>query len=147
MCSSAAALTYDGSGDFVTTLLARCDASGIDVVHRHFLPHSLGTFYTAVCQFIGFDRFGEEYKVMGLAAHREPRSARDMERLARTEADGLFSLDTASFATMTGTRMETVDAQGEIVLPRMYSDAFIERFGAPRVRGAELNGRRAGGPT
>jgi len=57
--SSAAAPTYDGPGDFVTTLLARCDASGIDVVHRHFLPHSPGTFYImAVCQFIGFDRFG-----------------------------------------------------------------------------------------
>jgi carbamoyltransferase len=145
--SSAAALTYDGSGDFVTTLLAPCDASGIDVVHRHFLPHSLGAFYTAVCQFIGFDRFGGEYKVMGLAAYGEPRFARDMERLARTAADGLFSLDTASFATMTGTRMETVDAQGEIVLPRMHSGAFIERFGAPRVRGAELNGRLDGGPT
>jgi hypothetical protein len=45
---------------------------------------------------------------------------------------------------MTGTRMETVDAQDEIVLPRMYSDAFIERFGAPRVRGAWMAGPRDG---
>jgi carbamoyltransferase len=138
---SAAALTYDASGDFVSTLLARCDESGIHVLRRQFLPHSLGHFYSAVCQFIGFDRFGEEYKVMGLAASGSPRFLPQMERLARPTADGLFALDTSAFAPMTGTRMETVDAAGEIVLPRLYGDAFAERLGPPRVRGAELTQR------
>ncbi len=36
-------------------------------------PHSLGIFYTAVTQFLGFPKYGDEYKVMGLASYGEPR--------------------------------------------------------------------------
>jgi carbamoyltransferase len=139
--SEAAAFTYDASGDFVSALLAHCDPSGVRVLRRQFLPHSLGTFYTAVCQFIGFDRFGEEYKVMGLAAYGQPRYLREMERLLRPESNGLFSLDMSAFRALTGTRMESVDANGEIVLPSLYREAFIERFGPPRARGSELTQR------
>ena len=35
-------------------------------------PHSLGMYYTAVSQYLGFRKFGDEYKVMGLAAYGEP---------------------------------------------------------------------------
>ena len=33
---------------------------------------SLGMYYTAVSQYLGFRKFGDEYKVMGLAAYGEP---------------------------------------------------------------------------
>ena len=36
-------------------------------------PHSLGIYYTAVTQFLGFNNYGEEYKVMGLAPYGEPK--------------------------------------------------------------------------
>jgi len=69
----AAGFSYDAAGDFTSAMYARCEGNGIEILDRVFMPHSLGLFYTALCQFIGFDRFGEEYKVMGLAAYGEPR--------------------------------------------------------------------------
>ena len=35
-------------------------------------PHSLGMYYTALTQYLGFWKFGDEYKVMGLAAYGQP---------------------------------------------------------------------------
>ena len=58
-----AGFSYDGSGDFASLMAARCEGNHIEVVDRVTLPNSLGFFYTAMCQYIGFDHFGEEYKV------------------------------------------------------------------------------------
>jgi predicted NodU family carbamoyl transferase len=49
----AAALLYNASGDFVSTMFALCTPNGIEILDRVFLPDSLGYFYTAICQFIG----------------------------------------------------------------------------------------------
>ena len=68
-----AALSYDGSGDAVSVMLAKCEDTEIEVLERVFLPVSLGHFYSAVCNFIGFDKFGEEYKVMGLSAYGDDK--------------------------------------------------------------------------
>src|SRR5262249_9685291 len=65
--SLTAGFSYDASGDFISAMAARCEANRVEILDRVTLPHSLGFFYTALCQFIGFDEFGEEYKVMGLA--------------------------------------------------------------------------------
>src|SRR5829696_4928650 len=62
-----AAFSYDASGDFCSAMAARCAGTRIEVIDRVTLPDSLGFFYTALCQLIGFDEFGEEYKVMGLS--------------------------------------------------------------------------------
>jgi len=69
----AAGFSYDAAGDFTSAMFARCEGNRIEVLDRVFMPDSLGVFYTALCQFIGFDRFGEEYKVMGLGAYGQPR--------------------------------------------------------------------------
>ena len=69
----AAGLSYDGSGDAVSIMLADCNDTEIKVLERVFLPKSLGHFYSAVCNYIGFDKFGEEYKVMGLSAYGEDK--------------------------------------------------------------------------
>jgi carbamoyltransferase len=47
----AAGLSIDGSGDFVTCMMAACDGSGIDVRRRIYVPHSLGSVYTTICEF------------------------------------------------------------------------------------------------
>lgn len=64
-----AALSYDGSGDSVSLMLAKCENTNIKILERVYLPKSLGHFYSSICNFIGFDKFGEEYKVMGLSAY------------------------------------------------------------------------------
>ncbi len=65
----AAGFSYDGSGDFVSTMMASCEGNEIKVLERVFLPHSLGSFYTMICEFIGYKKYGDEGKVMGLAPY------------------------------------------------------------------------------
>src|SRR3954469_5543992 len=46
----AAGFSYDGSGDFVSTMTARCIGNDIEVLDRVFLPHSLGSLYTMISE-------------------------------------------------------------------------------------------------
>ena len=69
----AAILTMDGTGEATTTMMAVGDDSRLEPLKRIKLPHSLGQFYSAVTNFLGFDMFaGDEWKVMGLAAYGDP---------------------------------------------------------------------------
>lgn len=69
----AAILTMDGTGEDTTTLFSRGEGTRIRSLKRIKLPHSLGQFYSAVTNFLGYDMFdGDEWKVMGLAAYGEP---------------------------------------------------------------------------
>ena len=70
--SSANGLSIDGSGDFVTFALAECNDRQIKIVEKINFPHSLGIFYHAMTQFLGYDKYGDEYKIMGLAAYGKP---------------------------------------------------------------------------
>ena len=56
----AAGFSYDGAGDFTSAMLARCRNNQIEILDRVAVPNSLGFFYTALCQYIGFTKFGEE---------------------------------------------------------------------------------------
>src|SRR5919199_5902326 len=68
-----AIMTWDGTGEDTTTLFSRGDDRNIRTLKRIKLPHSLGQFYSAVTNYLGFDMFeGDEWKVMGLAAYGRP---------------------------------------------------------------------------
>lgn len=66
-------LSIDGSGDFVTCAIARCEKNKIKIIKKNFFPHSLGIFYHAMTQFLGYLNYGDEYKMMGLAAYGTPK--------------------------------------------------------------------------
>ena len=65
-------LSVDGFGDFCSVAIAKCENNKINVVDRVFFPHSLGVFYEAFTQLIGFKNYGDEYKVMGLSSYGKP---------------------------------------------------------------------------
>ena len=44
----------------------------LEILDRIEFPHSAGLFYTAITQFLGFHRYGEEWKMMGLAPYGKP---------------------------------------------------------------------------
>ncbi len=70
---TAAILTMDGVGEATTTMFSHGVGTRIRPLKRVKLPHSLGQFYSAVTNFLGFDMFaGDEWKMMGLAAYGEP---------------------------------------------------------------------------
>ena len=52
-------------------------------------PHSLGVYYTAVTQFLGFPKYGDEYKVMGLASYGEPTYLDEFRRIVRSVGPGV----------------------------------------------------------
>ena len=148
----AAGFSYDGSGDFTSVMFARCAGNRIEILDRVHVPHSLGFFYTALCQFIGFDKFGEEYKVMGLAAYGQPvylELMREMvttadsrkQKAERGTGFGQFRLDGKYFNPLGKNLEECVDEHGEIILPPLYSEELVRRLGEPRRRGAEFTQR------
>lgn len=66
---SALVLTIDGSGDEHTTVLWIKHEGELAPLRELYMPHSLGWFYAAFTEYLGFDAYDGEYKVMGLAAH------------------------------------------------------------------------------
>ena len=138
----AAGFSYDGSGDFVTAMYARCRGNKIEILDRVFVPHSLGFVYTALCQFIGFERFGEEYKVMGLSAYGQPKHMDLMREILTSNGQGQFRANLKYVRPFSGKSFEEcMDEKGEIVLPPMYTEALSEKLGPPRGRGQPLTQR------
>lgn len=88
----AVCLSVDGFGDFASSAWGMGRGGDIQIDGRVFFPHSLGLFYTAVTQFIGFPYYGDEYKVMGLAPYGEPKYLEQMRQLVRVQSDGTFKL-------------------------------------------------------
>lgn len=125
---SAALLSVDGFGDFVSTMLAEGKGSDIRVLDKVVFPHSLGLFYTAVTQYLGFPHYGDEYKLMGLAAYGEPVPLEDIVRL---KDGGLFDLNLDYFLHHSEGVSMTWES-GAPVLGRAYSDKFVSAFGPAR---------------
>src|SRR5213075_3219389 len=81
----AACLSVDGFGDFASTAFGLGRKNGIEIEDRVYFPYSLGIFYSAVTQFIGFPHYGDEYKVMGLAPYGQPTCLEKMRELVRVQ--------------------------------------------------------------
>ena len=133
-------LTVDGFGDFVSTMMAVGRGNQLAVLGRVHFPHSLGLFYTAITQHLGFLSFGDEYKVMGLAAYGEPRFARALAALVPARADGTFALDLRYFRHLSeGVDMTWDDGSPELGL--VFSPALEELIGPARRPDEELGQR------
>jgi carbamoyltransferase len=68
----AAVCAIDGFGDFVSTSWAVGEGSKLRILDRVYFPHSLGLVYLAITQYLGFVKYGDEFKVMGLAPYGTP---------------------------------------------------------------------------
>ena len=71
--NNAVGLSIDGSGDFVSVAISKCKKNKIKIIKKYFFPNSLGIFYHAMTQFMGFNNYGDEYKIMGMAAYGNPK--------------------------------------------------------------------------
>ena len=89
----AAVCAIDGFGDLVSTSTALGQGSKLRLRDRVFFPHSLGLLYLAITQFLGFDKYGDELKVMGLASYGKPEVLDEMSRLIELRPRGRFRLD------------------------------------------------------
>src|SRR6185503_14252894 len=98
----AAVCAIDGFGDFVSTSRAIGRRSCLKVLGRTYYPHSLGVVYLAITQYLGFMKFGDEFKVMGLAPYGEPAFVDEIRKLVHLLPDGDFELDLDYFQHWSG---------------------------------------------
>ena len=154
----AACLTIDGSGDFTTTMTAIGEGNTITVLDSVDFPHSIGIFYTAFTQLLGFPHYGDEYKVMGMAPYgsreaavvsrelavvggedtaKGQRLADKLAKVVKLTDDGLFKLDLSYFRTGTQGIISYGEDNAPVVAP-LYSEKMISEFGAPRKKDEPL---------
>jgi carbamoyltransferase len=79
-------IVADGRGATQATTLYHARDGTLKLVKAMAWPNSLGAFYEAFTDLLGFERHNDEWKVMGLAAYGEPD--RDLSAFLRTTSDG-----------------------------------------------------------
>jgi len=127
----AAIISIDGFGDFSSCMLGIGQGNKIKVLDFITYPHSLGIFYTAFTQFLGFPYYGDEYKVMGLAPYGETLYIDKLQDVIIKTKNGKFRLNEKYFLhSSKGVVMTWEDSPPFI--DRLYSDYLIEIFGKPR---------------
>jgi carbamoyltransferase len=127
---SAAVLTMDGTGEDTTTMFSRGNGTDLRTLKRIKLPHSLGQFYSAVTNFVGFDMFaGDEWKLMGLAAYGKP-VYKDFfaQRVLSANGSGDFHLN-----------IRVLDHH--LAKHYQFPEAIIAELGPPRQRDEEIEQR------
>jgi len=126
----AAILTTDGTGEATTTLFSQGQGNHITPAKRIKLPHSLGQFYSAVTNFLGFDMFqGDEWKVMGLAAYGKPE---------------YYDFFAQRVLTITGPESYEVNVRAfdhHLAKQYLFSDEAVAALGAPRQPDEEIDER------
>jgi carbamoyltransferase len=132
----AAILSIDGFGDFISTMWGVGEGNRMDVLGQIEYPHSAGIVYTATSQYLGFPKYGDEGKVMGLAPYGRPRYLEQFRDIIRIDNGG-FKLDLNYFKhDSEGVDMTWED--GSPTIGRIFSDKFIDAFGPARISGEPL---------
>lgn len=139
---SAACLSADGLGDFASTMWAAGKGNRLKVLGSVAFPHSLGMYYTALTQYLGFWKFGDEYKVMGLAAYGQPEYLDEFRRIVLSNGHAGFRLGLDYFTHhRSGPEMTWSDSGKTPVLGRMFSEALERRLGPTRPAEESLSQR------
>lgn len=127
----AALLTMDGRGEKHTGQLGVARGHEVEIFEDILYPHSVGLFYGAVTQFLGFKPDSDEWKVMALGAYADADNEfyEDLARLVRVDERGRFAVALDYFEFY------------NLIEARMFSDKFVHRFGQPRRSGEEIEPR------
>jgi len=135
--SKAVVLSVDGFGDFTSTAWGIGDGTKINLENRVYFPHSLGIFYQALTQFIGFNNYGDEYKVMGLAPYGKPTYIDQMREIVKLKIDGSFELKLDYFRH----HREKIDYKWNNTSPNvgtLFSSELEKLLGPARKRNEEI---------
>lgn len=136
----AAVVSVDGFGDFSSAAWGIGRGTKIDVEGRVHFPHSLGVFYQALTQYLGFPHYGDEYKVMGLAPYGKPSHMSKMRQIVRLVGGGAFALDTTYFRH----HREKIAYEWQGGSPHvgtLYAPALEDLLGPARAEDAPLEQR------
>ena len=138
----AAVLSADGLGDFASSMWALGEGPRMQMLGEITFPHSLGMYYTALTQYLGFWKFGDEYKVMGLAAYGQPEFLEEFRRIVRADAPLSFRLGLEYFTHQNqGAEMSWREADRTPVLGRLFAPYLEKRLGPARQAEESLEQR------
>ena len=128
-----AVLSADGLGDFASAMWGVCEGASLKPLGEVTFPHSLGMYYTAITQYLGFWKFGDEYKVMGLAAYGQPEFLDEFRRIVRSNGGASFRLGLSYFTYQKqGAEMTWRDASSTPIQGRLFSSYLEGRLGPAR---------------
>ena len=127
----AVAVSVDGFGDFASTAWGSGDGASVRVDGRIYFPHSLGAFYTAITQYLGFPHYGDEYKVMGLAPYGELTCLNEMRRIVVLLPGGEYRLNLKYFRHARE-RLPHQWSSGAPVVGNHWSQDLERLLGPPR---------------
>ena len=136
----AAVVSVDGFGDFASSAWGVGNCSTLTLEDHIFFPHSLGVFYTAITQFLGFSQYGDEYKVMGLAPYGKPIFLPQMRQIVHLLPNGGFQLNLRFFTHATQ-RLPHQWSHGSPVVGTHFSDVLIDLLGPARLPNEPLEQR------
>jgi carbamoyltransferase len=138
--NEAACVSVDGFGDFASTAIGSGHGDKVYILDRVYFPHSLGIFYSALTQYIGFPHYGDEYKVMGLAPYGEPTYLEQMREIVRIQTDGTFRLNLKYFRHHVGdVSYSWNDCTPSVGL--LYRHALVDLLGPARQANEPLEQR------
>jgi carbamoyltransferase len=130
---TAVVLSADGLGDFASAMWAAGEATNVRQLGSVVFPHSLGIYYTALSQYLGFLRFGDEFKVMGLAAYGEPAYLDAFRKIVHTHPTNFFRLNLDYFIHQReGADMTWKDAGKTPEISPMFSAELEKLLGPAR---------------
>ncbi len=125
-------ISIDGFGDFVSTSWGPYKNGNFNFDDKIFFPHSLGIFYQAMTQYLGFKNYGDEYKVMGLSSYGSPKYKKEILSLFTKISDG-FELNLKYF-THHNNKIFDVNNQGQIIYKNLYTKKLIDLLGPERKK-------------
>ncbi len=129
----AAVLSADGLGDFASTMWATGQGNQLRVHGTVTFPHSMGIYYSALTQYLGFWKYGDEYKVMGLAAYGEPTYQDEFRRILRSNGERSFELGLNYFVHhLNGVDMTWRESDKTPALGRLFSPDVERGLGSAR---------------
>jgi len=134
-------ISVDGFGDFASAAWGFGRETNLDVYGHIYFPHSLGAFYTAITQFLGFPNYGDEYKVMGLAPYGQPNYMEEMHKIVCIEDKGRYRLNLKYFQHSGRKNLEHQWSQGSPVVGRHWSRNLEDLLGPARTSGQPLEQR------
>ena len=133
----AVTVSVDGFGDFSSGAWGVGRGKEIKIDGRVLFPHSLGIFYQALTQYLGFPHYGDEYKVMGLAPYGEAKYLKEMRQIVLLQDDGSYRLNLDYFRH----HKESVATEwenGSPVFGCLFSDKLAKLLGPVRAKGEDL---------
>jgi carbamoyltransferase len=128
----AAVASLDGLGDMVSAMWGTGVGTRLRFDGEVNFPHSLGLFYLGFTQFLGFGRYGDEYKVMGLSSYGEPEYLEEMREVIRFRDAMRFELDMSCFRHLREIQPFTW-RMGTPEQTPIWDHGMVRRFGAART--------------